>query len=118
MFERIVSEDGRVRLQLKGALDAARWAELRPGLEVLAAAPGGDVVLDLTNVRFIDGPGVGAIGFLFKRLRARHRRLLVTGVSGQPLALLHDHGLDRVLDLPRAAAPAAPRGGAVALGGI
>ncbi|MCW3475405.1 STAS domain-containing protein [Limobrevibacterium gyesilva] len=99
MFERIASENGRVRLQLKGALDAESWLALRDGFAALAAAPEGEVVLDLTNVSFIDGPAIGAIAFLFKRLRAKGRRLVVTGVSGQPLALLREHGLDEVLGL-------------------
>jgi anti-anti-sigma factor len=100
MFERIESDGGVVTLRLKGVLDAATWESLREGLERIASAPSGDVVLDLTNVSFIDGPAVGAIAFLFKRLAGKDRRLSVVGVSGQPLALLRDHGLTRVLRLP------------------
>ncbi len=100
MFERIESEGGTVRLRLRGRLDRATWEALREGLERLAAAPTGDVELDMTNVSFIEGPTVGAIAFLFKRLAARRRRLVLTGLSGQPLAMLRDHGLSRVLGLP------------------
>ena len=100
MFERIASENGQVRLQLKGAMDGVGCQALRDGFAALAAAPEGDVVLDLTNVSTLDGPGVGAIGYLFKRLRSRGRRLVVTGVAGQPLGLLRELGLTRVLDLP------------------
>jgi anti-anti-sigma factor len=106
MFERIESDRGVIRLQLKGVLDAAAWDGLREGLERIAAAPSGDVVLDLSNVSFIDGPAVGAIAFLFKRLSSKSRTLSVIGVTGQPLALLRDHGLTRILRLPpEAAAP-------------
>lgn len=100
MFQRIASEDGRVRLHLKGSMDGPQWLALRSGFEALSSAPVGDVVLDLSNVTFIDGPGVAAIGFLFKRLRAKGRRLVMAGVGGQPLALLRDHGLARIMGLP------------------
>lgn len=100
MFERIASEEGQVRLQLKGALDAGAWTGLREGFEALAAAPRGDVELDLSNVCFMDGPGIAAIAFLFKRLRAKGRRLTVIGASGQVLGLLHAHGLAQIFALP------------------
>ena len=118
MFERIESDGDAVRLQLKGVLNASTWEGLREGLERIADAPTGDVVLDLTNVSMIDGPAVGAIAFLYKRLAGKGRRLDVVGVSGQPLALLRDHGLTRVLRLPpesgqpwRPAAPAQTKPG-------
>ena len=100
MFERIASENGQVRLQLKGAMDGAGCQALREGFAALAAAPEGDVVLDLTNVSTLAGPGVGAIAFLFKRLHSRGRRLVITGVTGQPLGLMRELGLTRVLGLP------------------
>jgi anti-anti-sigma factor len=100
MFERIASEGGRVRLHLKGALDSGAWDGLREGFEALAAAPSGDVVLDLSNVCYLDGPGIAAIGFLFKRLRAKGRRLTIAGANGQPLTLLHAHGLAELFVLP------------------
>ena len=100
MFERIESDGGSVRLRLKGVLDGAIWEGLREGLERIAAAPSGDVVLDLTNVSFIDGPAIGAIAFLVKRLTSKGRKLTLDGVSGQPLAMLRDLGLSRVLRFP------------------
>ena len=97
MFERIQSEPGLVRLHLKGGLDSEASRTMRDSLVALAAVEARDVVIDLSHVTFIDGSGVGALSFLFKRLTARGRRLSLTGVSGQPLAMLRHLGLAKTL---------------------
>jgi len=90
---------GDVRLNLSGAFDAAGATAWRPAIEGLAACKARRVVLDFTDVDTIDGSGVGAISFLFKRLIASGRKLVVTGVAGQPLAILTELGLARILGL-------------------
>jgi anti-sigma B factor antagonist len=99
MFERIHSEEGLVRLHLRGGLDGDASRAMRDGLAALAAVEAREVVIDFSNVTFIDGSGLGAISFLFKRLTARGRRLTVSGVSGQPLAMLRHLGLAGLLGL-------------------
>jgi anti-sigma B factor antagonist len=68
-------------------LDAAYVSRVRPQLERLAEADD-DVVLDLSNVAFVDSSGVGALAFLHKRLVTKGHRLKVVGLRGQPLKLL------------------------------
>jgi anti-anti-sigma factor len=97
MFERIQSEPGLVRLHLRGGLDSEASRDMRDSLTALAAVDAREVVIDLSHVTFIDGSGIGAISFLFKRLAARGRRLTLAGVSGQPLAMLRHLGLARPL---------------------
>jgi len=99
MFERIQSEPGLVRLHLRGGLDGEASRGMRDSLVALAAVEGKDVVIDLSHVTFIDGSGVGALAFLFKRLASRGRRLALAGVSGQPLAMLRHLGLAKTLDI-------------------
>jgi anti-anti-sigma factor len=67
--------------------DAAAVTELRPVLEELAKS-GEDVTIDMELVNFLDSSGVGAIVFLYKRLRVRGLRLRLQSVTGQPLSLL------------------------------
>jgi anti-sigma B factor antagonist len=74
-------------VQMPLEMDANSMRTWRPQFEELAAGPG-DVTLDMSRVEFIDSSGVGAIVFLYKRLTATGRRLLLRGVSGQPLQLL------------------------------
>ena len=93
MFERIQSEPGRVLLHLRGGLDGDGSRALRDSLAALAAVEAREVAIDFSAVTFLDGSGVGAIAFLFKRLAARGRRLTLCGVGGQPLAMLRHLGL-------------------------
>jgi anti-anti-sigma factor len=96
MFERIHSEPGLVRLHLRGGLDSEASTALRDSLAALATVQAREVVIDLSHVTFIDGSGLGALSFLFKRLSARGRRLTLAGVSGQPLAMLRHLGLAKI----------------------
>ena len=59
----------------------------RAYIERLAEAAG-DVVLDLSKVRFIDSSGLGALVFLHKRLVSKGHKLKIVGLKGQPLQLL------------------------------
>jgi len=46
------------------------------------------MVLDLHNVDLIDSSGIGAIVFLYKRMRNRGYSLSLIGVHGQPKSLI------------------------------
>lgn len=93
MFERIQSEPGRVLLHLRGGLDGPGSREMGDSLAALVSVEAREVVIDFSAVPFMDGSGVGAIAFLFKRLAARGRRLTLRGVGGQPLAMFRHLGL-------------------------
>jgi anti-anti-sigma factor len=93
-------------LQVSGALDGEGALALRPVLEHVVLGTTGDVVLDIAGVGFMDGCGVGAVAFLFKRLAAQGRGMRVAGASAQPLAMFRKLGLGQVLGLP----PAGRRG--------
>ena len=77
-------------------MDAHGMGNLRSALEDLAAR-GGDVLLDLDSVKFIDSSGVGGIVFLFKRLTSAKKSLMLKNVSGQPFRLLTHLGLGQLL---------------------
>ncbi len=86
-------------LRLCGSLDAGGARELRTCFAQLAGSARQDVVLDLSEVGFMDGTGVGALAFLYRRLAARRLRLVVAGAGGQPLAMLFELGLAKVLGI-------------------
>lgn len=68
--------DAAIMAQMRG--NFARLAEIRENLEI-----------DMKNVKFIDGSGIGGLVFLYKRLRANGHSLTVRNVGGQPLRLFH-----------------------------
>ncbi len=101
-------------MRVSGVLDGDAALKLRARLAAVAAASGGDVVVDLKDVSFIDGCGIAAIAYLFKRL-ALHGRHLTVAANGQPLAMLRDLGIAAQLGLPaRTRRPVNRRRGALA----
>jgi len=73
--------------KISGDMDAAAMKTQRPMFEELAEC-GDDVVVDMSDVNFIDSSGVGAIVFLYKRLLESKYKLRLEKLSGQPLQLL------------------------------
>ena len=88
-IERIITESEDLIIELHGDFDALGSTEIRSELEKLAHQSSPEYVfLDLQNVSFIDSSGVGAIVFLYKRLKENQRKLRITGAHGQPRELL------------------------------
>ena len=71
---------------------------LRPEIERLAKL-NVNVVMDFARTETIDGSGVGALVYVFKRLAVGGKRLSIRNVSGQPLTLLNSAGLLRTLSV-------------------
>lgn len=85
-------------LSLKNELDALTIEALRDDFERLGNS-GQDVDLDFTEVTFIDSSGIGALVFLFKRLRATKSTLRLHGVQGQPLELIQYLRIDKSIQV-------------------
>lgn len=76
-------------LVLTGEFDANGCKEVREQLENSAKqCKGKQLNVDLSNVSFIDSSGIGAIVFLFKRVREVDGTLKIINVKGQPKELL------------------------------
>lgn len=110
MFDGIMCETNTVRLVLRGCLDSQSAPDMLEGMEAVIRGNGTDVILDLTAVSRLDGSAIGAFSFLYRRLAAQGRALLVEGACGQPLRLLRDLGIASILGI----APPAPRRAAAA----
>mgnify|MGYP000225467969 CR=1 FL=1 len=88
-YQSSYSMNGDLLLELYGEMDAPGCTQLRPLLEKLVSAKESyNVLLDLSEVNFIDSSGIGAIVFLFKRLKAQGQSLVIRGVHGQPRELM------------------------------
>lgn len=74
-------------ISLSGDFDVSSVGSARPLFEDLAVNDT-DVVVDLSQVRFIDSSGIGALVFLYKRLVAQKHNMVLIGVQGQPKELL------------------------------
>lgn len=84
--------------EIEGSLDALAVEIMRERFDELVQDQA-DVILDLSKTNFIDSSGVGAIVFLFKRLRALDKTLSLVGVHDQPLELLKHLRINHTIQL-------------------
>lgn len=87
-----------ITFKMADDMDAAFLASIRDDLERLSAAED-DVVLDVSEVTFIDSSGIGGIVFLYKRLATQGHKLRLQGLRGQPLQMLRYLRLTELLAL-------------------
>jgi anti-anti-sigma regulatory factor len=92
---------GTVRFAPGCDMVSAALTGLRESFEA-AARSDGDVILDLASVGKMDGSGIGAIAHLERSLGRAGFRVLIENAQGQPLGLLCELGLKRLLRSPAA----------------
>lgn len=87
-----------VLVLINGEMDALGCADARNTLEHIAEQGQGQlVIVDLSGVTFLDSSGIGAIVFLFKRLRASGGDLNLCNITGQPRELLELLRIDKAI---------------------
>ncbi|SDJ24957.1 anti-anti-sigma factor [Ferrimonas sediminum] len=72
-------------------------AGIKEQFEELLQEPNQLVVIDLKATEFIDSSGIGAIIFLFKRLKRQQRVLQLADVHGQPKRILTMLKVDKAI---------------------
>jgi anti-anti-sigma factor len=90
-------DGGTVTLNITGELDAVSVPELRPHIDDLISKGHRKIVVDLKGLRLIDSSGVGAIVYLFRRVKGLGGTVVVRGANDQPLAILRLLKLDQIL---------------------
>ena len=56
-----------------------------------------DVIIDMSAVKSLDGSGLGALTFVYKRLRSAGYHVKLTRISDQPLSVLKKLGIAAIL---------------------
>ena len=87
-IKNITTGNNNIILKLSGEMDALGCSQIRSDLEEIAKQQHPHIILDINNINFIDSSGIGAIVFLFKRLKEQGRTLEIIGVHGQPQELM------------------------------
>jgi anti-anti-sigma factor len=80
--------NGNLLITLSGEMDALGCSEIRPHLEQVSQQSQPHIIIDINQINFIDSSGIGAIVFLFKRLKEQNRSMEIIGVQGQPQELM------------------------------
>lgn len=62
--------------------------DVRHQFEKLISEHAGDILVDMSDVDELDSSGIGALVFLYKRLKTESRNLGLLGVNGKPDELL------------------------------
>lgn len=91
--------DGRAVVSASGELDAHSAPALQAQLEPLTVRQHAAVVVDLTDVGFIDSTGLGVLVTTLKHVREVDGRLDVVVTSPRVLKVLAITGLDVVIPL-------------------
>ena len=90
--------DGAVVVRLAGELDLSTAAELRQLLlNVAESGSAATVVLDMSDVRFIDAHSIGLIVGASKAAKVRGRELQVDGLDGLAARVFRLVGLEPML---------------------
>ena len=92
-------DDGAHVLRLRGELDLRTVPKLRMRLAEALERGGGPVVVDLTDVTFIDSTGLSALLNALRRLTRAGRRMLLSTQEGPVLRLLRMTRLDSTFAL-------------------
>ncbi len=80
-----------VTLTFKGEIDAFTVTQFREYIDkymIDSSYHGGVIILDLTQVSFIDSHAVGLFVSLLKRAHKAETKLVFVGVEGQPKSIL------------------------------
>ncbi len=76
-------------ISISGEFDAAGCQEYKQHWsELIEKTESHNLVLDLSKVTFLDSSGVGAIVFMFKRLKQKDVEMCLSGAQGQVQELL------------------------------
>ena len=90
--------DGTPRVAFRGQIDLARRDELHARLAPFRAGSS-DVIVDLSDVTFMDSTGLSALATLAVDLEPHGRRVTCVGTPRPVERLIRLAGIDRVLEL-------------------
>jgi anti-sigma B factor antagonist len=96
-MELVSQVSNAVVVAIKGEFDAVSVTDVRPMLEDLVATSTAHLVIDMSGVTFLDSSGIGCIVFMFKRLHAAKRTLVLAGLKEQPQRLIAMLRIDRAV---------------------
>jgi anti-anti-sigma factor len=90
------------RFFLRGEIDIASAPQLRADLQELVNTSSGDIVIDCSELSFIDSSGVAVIVFTQQALEARGSALRIANIDGVPARLLDILDLNEALHVNEA----------------
>jgi anti-sigma B factor antagonist len=96
---RITASGTTTKVALEGTCDLATAPELKAALQPLLPPEVTDVVIDTSELTFIDSTGLGVILGAMRRLREGAGSLRIAGATGTVRRILEVTDLDKVIPL-------------------
>jgi anti-sigma B factor antagonist len=94
-----VEKAGKQYLFLKGEVDVYTSVELKEILLLLTRSAGNEVIVDLTEVSYIDSTGLGIFIGALKATNRYNSSLKLSGMIARVRRLFQITGLDEVIDI-------------------
>jgi anti-anti-sigma factor len=89
--------DGYLHIRLEGQLDVASSADLRSALDSVVGAA--VVLIDLSEVSFLDSAGLGVLIGSIRRFRERGTEVALCATPGHVYRVLRTTGMGRIVDV-------------------
>ena len=89
--------DTSICITIFDSFDAAQAEALQSTLDAIAKTKNTNLIIDMTDVAFMDSSGIGAIVYTYKRLQENGLTMELIGLHGQPLELLTSLNVDKVI---------------------
>ncbi len=86
-------------LNLNGRLDATRVSELKETVQAMIDAGGLKILIDMTNVDFVDSSGLGTLVTCLRSVTKAGGVFKITSLQENPKKLFETTRLDRVFDM-------------------
>jgi anti-sigma B factor antagonist len=88
-------------LHVTGRLDGTSVSEARQRLHTAIATTGGDVIVDVSDMEWVDVTGLAVLVDAHRRLRSQDRRLVLRGCGPRVRRALAVTRLSRVMSIER-----------------
>ena len=96
---RVSEQDGVCVVEVLGEVDVHTSPQLREQLVALIESGANDIVLDMSELEFLDSTGLGVLVGALKRLVARHGTLVLRSPREATRKVLEITGLDLVFSI-------------------
>lgn len=95
----ILEHGGSVEVRLSGEIDAYTAPKLRDALFPLSEKSRVYMVVDLSDVVYMDSTGLGVFVGIFKNIRINNGELKLVGLNGRLSRLFEITGLAEIMDI-------------------
>jgi anti-sigma B factor antagonist len=95
----VKEKDSSVEVKVSGEIDAYTAPQLREKLFPISEKEGVEIVVDLSDVSYMDSTGLGVFVGVFKKVRSNNGKFQLIGLSDRLKRLFEITGLADIIDI-------------------